>query len=106
MKLWYRGKEILINKVVDLAHKEDFKKKRRSYHFHCRYFETLCVKIFHGEVTQALENKTQKVGNSDLTNSENLVELLQQGKLYISRQTITLIIYGFLCFIVWLVYVK
>ena len=30
IKLWYRGKDVLINKVSDLAHKENFMKTKEA----------------------------------------------------------------------------
>ena len=53
VKLCCRRKEVLINKVFDLAHKENIKKtgevfkNQGSYHSHCKYCETVTVKVFH-----------------------------------------------------------
>ena len=44
MKLWYRGKEVPINKVFNLTHKRKYEENHGSYHSHCRYRETVFLR--------------------------------------------------------------
>ena len=75
MKLWCRGKDVLINKVFDSTYKDETKKTRKL---------SLLLQILWNFVRQNIPLRDQRivaknnleVEKSDLTNSGYLVELL------------------------------
>ena len=76
IKLWYRCKEILTNQVFDSTHKENIKKTRETI-TPIADTKKLCVSKYSIERSQRHHKKSSRSRKSGLTNSGNLVELLQ-----------------------------
>ena len=75
MKLWYRGKDVLINKIFDLTHEEIVQKTTEAI-----TPITDTVKLYPSNIPLGVHRGSTKndpeFGIGDLTNSRNLIELL------------------------------
>ena len=74
MKLWYRCKEVLISKVFDSTNRENIENTRITSIVDTK---KLYVSKYFIERSQRQHKKSSRSRKSDLTNSGNLIELLQ-----------------------------
>ena len=74
MKLWYRCKEVLISKVFDSTNRENIENTRITPIVDTK---KLYVSKYFIERSQRQHKKSSRSRKSDLTNSGNLIELLQ-----------------------------
>ena len=82
MKLWYRGKEILIKKVFDLTHKENIEKNKEALRkpvglsFPLWILWNCLLQNIPLRGHNDIAGNDAELAESDLTNFGNLVELL------------------------------